>query len=83
MVLDEIRWGKTLASGRFEGEAWRQMAERDEDDWPTAALALTLGERHNPAVWSQNNDSSMPNLAVLTTVVLWTSWQAAVRWGAC
>jgi predicted nucleic acid-binding protein len=62
-----IQWMVGGSYGRFEEEARRRMAERDEEDWPTVALALTLGTRHNVAVWSQDKDFSVSGLEVVTT----------------
>jgi len=44
-------------------EAERRIAARDPDDWPTVALALTLGL----PVWSQDKDLTIAGLDVHTT----------------
>jgi predicted nucleic acid-binding protein len=62
-----VLWIGAESYGRFEGEARRRMAERDEEDWPTVALALTTAERHNVAVWSQDKDLLVSKLEVVTT----------------
>jgi hypothetical protein len=62
-----IQWMVGGSYGRFEEEARRRMAERDEEDWPTMALALTLAGRHDVAVWSQDKDFSVSSLEVVTT----------------
>ncbi len=62
-----IQWTGGDSYGKFEEDARRRMAVRDEEDWLTVALALTLTERHNVAVWSQDKDFSVSSLDVLTT----------------
>ncbi len=44
-------------------QAERRIAARDPDDWPTIALALTLGL----PVWSQDKDLTTAGLDVFTT----------------
>jgi predicted nucleic acid-binding protein len=44
-------------------EAQRRMAQRDPEDWPTAALALA---RSLP-IWSQDKDFGVSGLTVYTT----------------
>jgi len=44
-------------------EAELRIAARDPDDWPTVALALTLGL----PVWSQDKDLTTAGLDVFTT----------------
>jgi predicted nucleic acid-binding protein len=44
-------------------EAERRIAARDPDDWPTVALALTLGL----PVWSQDKDLTAAGIDVFTT----------------
>jgi predicted nucleic acid-binding protein len=46
------------------GGGW---AERDEEDWPTVVLALSVAERRDVAVWSQDKDLSVSSLTLLTT----------------
>jgi predicted nucleic acid-binding protein len=58
-----IQW---RAAADYEGrrvEAERRMAARDPDDWPTVALALTLGL----PVWSQDKDLTVAGVDVVTT----------------
>ena len=62
-----IRWIGGDSYGRFEAEGRRRMAKRDEEDWPTVALALTTAERHDVAVWSQDKDLLVSKLEVVTT----------------
>ena len=62
-----IRWMVAASYRRFEKEARRRMAGRDEEDWPTVALALTLTGPHDVAVWSQDKDFSVSGLEVVTT----------------
>jgi predicted nucleic acid-binding protein len=62
-----IRWIGGDSYGRFEEEGRRRMAKRDEEDWPTVALALTTAERHDVAVWSQDKDLLVSKLEVVTT----------------
>jgi predicted nucleic acid-binding protein len=62
-----IRWIGDDSYGRFEEEGRRRMAKRDEEDWPTVALALTTAERHNVAVWGQDKDLLVSQLEVVTT----------------
>ena len=62
-----IQWIGGDSYGRFEEEGRRRMAKRDEEDWPTVALALTTAERHDVAVWSQDKDLLVSKLEVVTT----------------
>ena len=58
-----IQW---RAAADYEGrreEAERRMAARDPDDWPTVALALTLGL----PVWSQDKDFTVAGVELVTT----------------
>jgi predicted nucleic acid-binding protein len=62
-----VQWIGGRSYSSFEHEARRRMAERDEEDWPTVALALSVAERRDVAVWSQDKDLSVSSLALLTT----------------
>lgn len=62
-----VRWMARDSYAGFQEEARRRMAERDEEDWPTVALALTLAGRHEVAVWSQDKDFAVSGLEVVTT----------------
>jgi predicted nucleic acid-binding protein len=58
-----IEWRAVVDyEGRRE-EAERRIAARDPDDWPTVALALTLGL----PVWSQDKDLTVAGVDVVTT----------------
>jgi len=47
----------------FEAEARRRLAARDENDWPTLALALAL----SLPIWSQDKDFSVSGAKVYGT----------------
>lgn len=58
-----IEWTPAGDYAERRDEAERRIAARDPDDWPTVALALTLGL----PVWSQDKDLSDAGLDVFTT----------------
>jgi predicted nucleic acid-binding protein len=62
-----IRWVEARVYGRHEDEARRRMAGRDEDDWPTVALTLSLADLYDIAVWSQDKDFEVSGLDLMTT----------------
>jgi predicted nucleic acid-binding protein len=58
-----IKWKPTTDYEDQRAEAEKRIAERDPDDWPTVALALTL----DLPVWSQDKDLTVAGLEVFTT----------------
>jgi predicted nucleic acid-binding protein len=58
-----IQWKPTTDYEDQREEAEKRIAERDPDDWPTVALALTL----DLPVWSQDKDLTVSGLEVFTT----------------
>jgi predicted nucleic acid-binding protein len=58
-----IKWKPTADYEDQREEAEKRIAERDPDDWPTVALALTL----DLPVWSQDKDITVAGLQVFTT----------------
>ena len=62
-----VQWVAADLYRGFEEEARRRMAGRDEEDWLTVALALTLAERRSLAIWSQDKDMAVSGHDVVTT----------------
>ena len=58
-----ITWHGSDAYTAFEADARRLMASRDEEDWPTLALALAL----SLPVWSQDKDFPVGGVKVYGT----------------
>jgi predicted nucleic acid-binding protein len=58
-----IQWKPATGYEDQRTEAEKRIAERDPDDWPTVALALTL----DLPVWSQDKDLTVTGLEVFTT----------------
>lgn len=58
-----VTWHGAETYAAWESEARRRLAGRDETDWPTLALALTLAL----PVWSQDKDFSITGVVVFTT----------------
>ena len=63
-----VQWQEARTYAPQEAEARRRMAERDEDDWPTVALALALYDTTpSLAIWSQDRDFAVSGVETLTT----------------
>jgi predicted nucleic acid-binding protein len=58
-----VEWRPVADYDERREEAENRIAARDPDDWPTVALALTLGL----PVWSQDKDLTAAGLDVFTT----------------
>lgn len=58
-----ISWQPAAAYQAFREEAHRRIANRDPDDWPTVAVALSLAV----PIWSQDKDLEVSGLPVYTT----------------
>jgi predicted nucleic acid-binding protein len=58
-----IQWKPEADYDQRRHDAEQRIAARDPDDWPTVALALTLGL----PVWSQDKDLATAGLDVYTT----------------
>jgi len=58
-----VEWKAAADYDAQRHEAQQRIATRDPDDWPTVALALTLGL----PVWSQDNDLTTAGIDVFTT----------------
>jgi predicted nucleic acid-binding protein len=50
--------------------ARRRMRARDEDDWPTVALALVLSESRSVSIWTNDKDFSAAGVDTVTTGAL-------------
>ncbi len=61
-----VSWQGPEVYGRFEAEARRRMSARDEEDWPTVALALAL----DTAIWTQDKDFSASGVQIYGTAEL-------------
>ena len=46
------------------------MTDRDEDDWPVVALALSLQASTTVGIWTQDRDLEVSGIRQLTTGVL-------------
>lgn len=58
-----IDWKPVAEYEDQRAEAERRISGRDPDDWPTLALALTVGA----PIWSQDKDFSDAGVEVMTT----------------
>jgi predicted nucleic acid-binding protein len=58
-----IEWKPAADYDDRRQDAEQRIAARDPDDWPTVALALTLGL----PVWSQDKDLASAGLEIYTT----------------
>jgi predicted nucleic acid-binding protein len=58
-----IEWQPAATYEAARQDAEQRIATRDPDDWPTVALALTLGL----PVWSQDKDFATARVDVYTT----------------
>jgi predicted nucleic acid-binding protein len=58
-----IEWKPAADYDDRREQAEQRIAARDPDDWPTVALALTLGL----PVWSQDKDLTTASVEVFTT----------------
>jgi predicted nucleic acid-binding protein len=58
-----VQWTPAADYDDRREEAEQRIAARDPDDWPTVALALTLGV----PVWSQDKDLTAAGVDVVTT----------------
>ena len=65
-----VEWIDAAAYTDQEAEARRRMTDRDEDDWPVVALALSLGSRTTVAIWTQDRDLEVSGISYLTTGAL-------------
>jgi predicted nucleic acid-binding protein len=63
LQLMPVEWTPTQVYEHERVNAQRLIGERDPDDWPTLALALTL----EVPVWSQDKDFEQTGVRVLTT----------------
>jgi len=62
-----IRWADKAEYQRHEKEARRRMRRRDEDDWPTVALALTLSGSRSISIWTNDGDFSVAAIDTIAT----------------
>lgn len=60
-----ITWADETEYLRQESEARRR--QRDEDDWPTVALALALSEPRTVSIWRNDKDFSVARIETITT----------------
>jgi predicted nucleic acid-binding protein len=63
LVAMPIEWKASDEYGQFRAEAENRIGRRDPDDWPTVALALSLGL----PVWTQDKDLEDAGVEVFTT----------------
>lgn len=62
-----VIWADAERYAAWEGEARLRMAGRDEEDWPTVALALSLHGSRTFAIWTQDKDFEEAGLPTFTT----------------
>ena len=62
-----VLWADETEYRRHEREARRRMRQRDEEDWPTVALALTLLESRSVSIWTNDKDLSVSGIETITT----------------
>jgi predicted nucleic acid-binding protein len=62
-----IDWIEPAEYVAYEEEARRRMSPRDEDDWPTLALALSLAGSRRAAIWTQDKDFDVSGFATMST----------------
>ena len=58
-----VIWHEPERYAPFEADARQRLAGRDEDDWPTLALALAL----DLPVWTQDKDFGVAGVPTYTT----------------
>jgi predicted nucleic acid-binding protein len=58
-----VSWRGPEVYGVFEAEVRKSLAGRDEDDWPTLALALAL----DLPIWTQDKDFAVTRIPTYTT----------------
>jgi predicted nucleic acid-binding protein len=74
-----IEWVEQHGYRRHEKEAQQRMRRRDEEDWPTVALALSLGESREAAIWTNDKDFAVAGLPRITTAQLLSALQRGTR----
>ena len=62
-----IVWADEIQYERPERAARRRIRQRDEDDWPIVALALTLLESRSVSIWTNDKDLSVSGIETITT----------------
>ena len=62
-----VEWIDAAAYTDQEAEARRRMTDRDEDDWPVVALALSLQASTAVVIWTQDRDFEVSGIRHLTT----------------
>lgn len=62
-----ITWADQAQYQPHEKEARRRMRERDEDDWPTVALALASPGSRIVSVWTNDKDFGVAGVDTITT----------------
>jgi len=72
-----VEWKPAADYDDQREQAEQRIAARDPDDWPTVALALTLGL----PVWSQDKDLTDAGVDVVTTGELLDALRDAGRIG--
>lgn len=70
LQLLPIKWIETRGYLRHESEARERMRSRDIDDWPSIALALTVAESREVAIWTNDGDFQVSGLKTITTAQL-------------
>lgn len=65
-----VEWADPDRYNAWREEARQRLAGRDEEDWPTVALALSFGSfgpSASVAIWTQDKDFQVTALPTLTT----------------
>jgi len=70
LSLLPITWVDASRYARHEAAARHQMRARDPDDWPTCALALTVGASRPIAIWTNDRDFEASGVPTITTARL-------------
>jgi len=70
LQLLPIKWIDGREYLRQESEARDRMRSRDVDEWPSVALALTLAESRDVAIWTNDRDFEVAGLDTITTAQL-------------
>ena len=70
LQLLPIKWIEASDYVRHESEARERMRSRDIDDWPSVALALTLRDSRQVAIWTNDKDFQVAGLDTITTAQL-------------
>lgn len=70
LQLLPITWVESCDYARFEPEARERMRPRDVEDWPTLAVAMTVAESRDVAIWTNDKDFEAAEFRRVTTAQL-------------